>query len=78
MESEPSGVSDGNMWWYWHAPYGKKHKSNLYHERESTRIDQVVDSIACDSETRFDACLGLKRPEQGHQIELTMNQSYNL
>ena len=35
-----------------------------YREREeSTRIDQVMDPIACDSETRFDTCLGLKRPE---------------
>jgi hypothetical protein len=34
-----------------------------YRERESTRIDQVVDPIARDSETRFNTCLGLKRPE---------------
>jgi hypothetical protein len=47
-----------------------------YREHESTRIDQVVDPITCDSETRFkhlsgtqtpvwdsNACLGLKRPE---------------
>jgi hypothetical protein len=34
-----------------------------YRERKSTRIDQVVDPIARDSETRFDTCLGLKRPE---------------
>jgi hypothetical protein len=31
-----------------------------YRERESTRIDQVVDPIARDSETRFDTCQGLK------------------
>ncbi len=43
--------------------------------------DQVVDPIARDSETRFDTCLGLKRPEQEYQIELTINpnlQSINL
>jgi hypothetical protein len=34
-----------------------------YRERESTRIDQIVDPIARDSETRFNSCLGLKRPE---------------
>jgi hypothetical protein len=34
-----------------------------YRERESTQIDQIVDSIARDSETRFNTCLGLKRPE---------------
>jgi hypothetical protein len=31
-----------------------------YREHKSTRIDQVVDPIACDSETRFDTCMGLK------------------
>jgi hypothetical protein len=34
-----------------------------YRELESTRIDQIVDPIARDAETRFNTCLGLKRPE---------------
>ena len=49
-----------------------------YRERESTRIDQFVDPIVRDSETRFDTCLGLKRPEEEYRNELTTNQSYNL
>jgi hypothetical protein len=34
-----------------------------YRERKSTRIDQVVDPIARDLETRFNTCLGFKRTE---------------
>jgi hypothetical protein len=34
-----------------------------YRERESTRIDRIVDPIARNSETHYNPCLGLKRPE---------------
>jgi hypothetical protein len=52
-----------------------------YRERESTRIYQVVNSIARDLETRFDTCLGLKPPRIGVPKQTHNNpilQSINL
>ncbi len=54
MTSEEYDCDDTGM-------YRKVRSANpTYREHESTSYDQVVDPITCDSETRFNTCLGLK------------------
>ncbi len=50
-----------------------------YRERESTRIDQVVDPTACDSETRFKHLSGTQTPvwDSNAQNKSTKSNSHN-